>query len=96
MGWKDAVPPVRSDREASNREGRSESERSSEASKAGPRMEFDLRGIGRCQGPYHCLMASVGVEELRSTHRIPGVEMAAIPESSAVKVRKVRRTDRML
>ena len=40
-------------------------------------------------------MASADTEELRRTYRVPGVLKVAILESTVVKVRKVRRVDRM-
>ena len=56
--------------------------------------EADLRGNWSCQGSRLYPMARASAEELRRTHRAPGVLKAAILDSTAGKVRKVKRTDR--
>ena len=57
--------------------------------------EADLRGNWSCQGFSTYPMARAGAEELRCTHRGSRVLKAAILDSTAGKVRKVRRTDRI-
>ena len=53
----------------------------------------EYRKMPRC---HLYLMASAGSEGTESTKRVPGVLKAAILESAAAQVRKVRRADRMI